>query len=141
MSQSGLTAQELVGAIEAFKREALLLAGLHHQSLPRIHDHFCEAGRWYLVMDYIEGETLETLMSGGAGDAQGMSSAAQTRTLPVDVVLDIGIHLCSVLDYLHTQHPPIIFRDLKPANIMRTADGRIYLIDFGIARHFKPGQM
>src|SRR5205085_2594150 len=59
---------------------------------------------------------------------------------PVEMVLEIGIQLCTVLDYLHTHQPPIIFRDLKPANIMRTADNHVYLIDFGIARHFKPGK-
>jgi serine/threonine protein kinase len=56
------------------------------------------------------------------------------------MVLEIGIQLSTVLDYLHTHQPPIIFRDVKPANIMRTADNHAYLIDFGIARHFKPGK-
>src|SRR6266446_6095413 len=60
--------------------------------------------------------------------------------LPVREVLEIGMQLCEVLDYLHTREPPIIFRDLKPANVMRTASGHLYLIDFGIARQFKPGQ-
>ena len=50
------------------------------------------------------------------------------------------MQLCAVLDYLHSQHPPIVFRDLKPSNIMRTPGGHLYLIDFGIARYFKPGQ-
>lgn len=60
--------------------------------------------------------------------------------LSLNEVLQIGKQLCTVLHYLHSQHPPIIFRDLKPSNIIRTPDGQIYLIDFGVARHFKPGQ-
>ncbi len=129
MSQSGLNAQELNEAIDAFKREAVLLAGLMHPNLPRIYDHFSDGGRWYLVMDYIEGETLETHLD-----------KANNRKLPIEEVLSIGIQLSMVLSYLHTRQPPIIFRDLKPANVMLTADGHLYLIDFGIARHFKPGQ-
>src|SRR5438876_3995810 len=58
----------------------------------------------------------------------------------MEEALDAGMQLCSVLGYLHACQPPIIFRDLKPANIMRTAESNLYLIDFGIARHFKPGQ-
>jgi WD40 repeat protein len=92
-------------------------------------------------MDFIEGETLEAYLGSRAGKAEEVPPSASMQKVSVDVVLDLGIHLCSVLDYLHTQHPPIIFRDLKPANIMRAADGRVFLIDFGIARHFKPGQM
>src|SRR5579884_2874116 len=80
-------------------------------------------------MDFIEGETLEDYMLKVAGGR-----------LPVDKVLSIGIQVCTVLEYLHSRQPPIIFRDLKPANIMLTPSGHIYLIDFGIARHFKPGQ-
>ncbi len=80
-------------------------------------------------MEFIEGETLEDYFARTEGGR-----------LPVKEVLDIGIQLCSVLEYLHNHQPPIIFRDLKPGNIMRTADGHLYLIDFGIARHFKPGQ-
>ena len=130
MSQNRLTPQEMAEATEAFKREALLLAELRHPNLPRIYDYFSDAGRWYLVMDFIEGETLEERLYSLSG-----------RGLAGEEVLDIGIQLCSVLDYLHTRHPPIIFRDLKPANVMRTPTGHLYLIDFGIARHFKPGQI
>src|SRR5712692_266451 len=129
MSQRGLTTQEIAEAADAFKREALLLAGLLHPNLPRIYDHFFDAGHWYLVMDFIEGETLEGYLANLGKDH-----------LPIEEVVDIGIQLCTVLDYLHTQQPPIIFRDLKPANVIRTANGHLYLIDFGIARHFKPGQ-
>jgi serine/threonine protein kinase len=129
MSQQNLTPQELAEATNAFKNEAMLLASLTHPNLPRIYEQFNDGGRWYLVMDFIEGETLEDYMLKVAGGR-----------LPVDKVLSIGIQVCTVLEYLHSRQPPIIFRDLKPANIMLTPSGHIYLIDFGIARHFKPGQ-
>jgi eukaryotic-like serine/threonine-protein kinase len=129
-AQSGLSAQENSEATEAFKKEALLLAELLHPNLARIYDHFSEDGRWYLAMDYIEGETLEAYLE-----------KQQGGSLPLSETLEMGLQLCDVLDYLHTRQPPIIFRDLKPLNIMRTASGHLYLIDFGIARHFKPGQM
>src|SRR3989454_4360744 len=129
MSQSGLGTQELLEATESFKREALLLASLTHPNLPRIYEQFSDAGRWYLVMDFIEGQTLEERL----GQVNG-------GHLPIEQVLAIGIQLCTVLDYLHTRQPAIIFRDLKPANVMLTSNEHVYLIDFGIARHFKPGQ-
>jgi Protein kinase domain len=81
------------------------------------------------VMDYIEGETLEDMLQKVRGGA-----------LPVKKALDIAIALCDVLGYLHEQRPPIIFRDVKPANIMITPQDRVYLIDFGIARLYRPGQ-
>ncbi|GCE08194.1 protein kinase domain-containing protein [Dictyobacter aurantiacus] len=129
MGMRGLNEQETKDAIIAFRNEATLLANLSHPNLPRIYDHFEEHGRWYLVMDYIEGETLEKRLEQAPGNR-----------LPLPEVADLGIQLCTVLGYLHSHEPPIIFRDLKPDNVMLTADGRIYLIDFGIARFFKPGQ-
>lgn len=129
MSQQNLGPQELLNATNAFKHEAMLLASLIHPNLPRIYEQFTDTGRWYLVMDFIEGETLEEYMLKIAGGK-----------LSVDKVLSIGIQLCTVLEYLHSRQQPVIFRDLKPANIMLTPLGHIYLIDFGIARHFKPGQ-
>jgi serine/threonine protein kinase len=129
MSQSGLSPQEMQDAAANFKQEAHLLASLQHPHLPSIHDHFESAGRWYLVMSFIQGNTLEDYVS-----------QHPNKRLPAEEVVQIGQQLCEVLDYLHTYRPPIIFRDLKPSNIMRTDTGHIYLIDFGIARLFKPGQ-
>src|SRR2546428_2573456 len=126
---SALTAQEAIEATDAFNREVVLLSGLTYPNLPRIYDHFTDREHWYLVTDFIEGETLEQYLH-----------RTWSGRLPLKEVLDIGIQLCTVLDYLHTREPSIIFRDLKPANVMRTSAGHLYLIDFGIARHFKPGQ-
>lgn len=128
MNQDGLSPQELAKATAAFEREAILLADLTHPNLPRIHDHFSENGRSYVVMDFIAGDTLEEYLD------------KFVRLFSIEETLEIGIQLCTVLDYLHTHQPPLIFRDIKPANIMRTADNHVYLIDFGIARHFKPGK-
>jgi serine/threonine protein kinase len=129
MSQSGLNPQELAEATDAFEREAFLLAQLQEAHLPRVYDYFTETGRWYLVMDFIAGETLE----------QRLQRLGQ-RTLPPAEVLRLAEQLCATLLYLHQHQPPIIFRDLKPSNIMLTSSDQLYLIDFGIARFFKPGQ-
>jgi serine/threonine protein kinase/uncharacterized membrane protein len=129
MRQSSLNPQELEIATEQFKVEANMLARLQHPSLPRIYEHFLESNRWYLVMDFIDGETLDERLRRTPG-----------RKLPPPEALDIGIQLCRVLDYLHKRQPPVVFRDLKPSNVMLTPEGHLYLIDFGIARIFKPGQ-
>ncbi len=129
MSQSNLSSREIAIATNAFKQEAHMLAGLQHPNLPSIHDYFNQHGRSYLVMSFIEGETLEHYLE-----------TTNKGHLTIREVLEIGIQLCTVLDFLHSRQPPIIFRDLKPSNIMRTPNGHIYLIDFGIVRHFKPGQ-
>jgi serine/threonine protein kinase len=125
----GLHPQAMIEATHAFEREVSLLSQLNHPNLPHLYEHFRSPGHWYLVMDFIVGETLEQY--------QGK---APNRRLLLSEVFAIGLQLCTVLHYLHTQQPPIIFRDLKPANIMRTPAGQLYLIDFGIARYFKPGQ-
>lgn len=128
MSQQNLTEQERTDAVARFRQEAHLLGNLKHPNLPRIYDAFDVGGRSFLVMDFIEGKTLLQLLQ-QAG-----------QPLPVDQVLHYANQLCDVLAYLHQQQPPIIFRDLKPTNVMATRDGHIYLIDFGIARFFKEGQ-
>ncbi len=109
-----------------FRSEAELLGTLKHPNLPRITDFFSENGKQYLVMDYVEGPTLEQVM--------------RDRRLDVGETLDIAKQLSEVLEYLHALNPPLIFRDLKPANIILTPGGTVKLIDFGIARHFRPDQ-
>ena len=122
---TGSTGGDLESAIAAFKKEALMLINLKHPALPIIRDFFSQGEeRWYLVMDYIEGNTLADI-------------ARIRGTIPQEEVFDWGSQLCEILDYLHKQDPPVVFRDLKPANIMLTPEGLIKLIDFGIARHFK----
>ncbi|MDQ6659933.1 MAG: serine/threonine protein kinase, partial [Chloroflexota bacterium] len=126
----GLKTQEIIEATDGFNREISLLSDLKHPNLPRISNHFTDPEHWYLVMDFIEGETLEDYLH----------RRGRNQALPLDEIFDIAQQLCTVLNYLHTRQPPIIFRDLKPANIMRTSIGHLYLIDFGIARQFKPGK-
>jgi Protein kinase domain len=131
----GLNSQEIIEATEAFNREMLLLSELKHRNLPRIRHHFSDTNCWYLVMDFIEGTALEKHLE-HIEHVKHLPGGC----LPLEEVLDIGILLCDVLAYLHGRQPPIIFRDLKPANVMLTVDGHLALIDFGIARRFKPGQ-
>ncbi len=129
MSQGHLSDTGLAEATAQFQREAALLGRLSHPNLPHIYNAFNERGRSYLVMDFIDGKTLLQLLK-----------ESGFRPLPVAQVLDYALQLCDVLAYLHQQHPPIIFRDLKPTNVMVTANGHVFLIDFGIARIFKEGQ-
>jgi serine/threonine protein kinase len=129
MSQGHLSAKELAEATARFQQEADLLGSLHHPNLPTIYDGFSEDGRSYLVMEYIDGKTLLQMLKDSGG-----------RPLPVAQVLDYAIQLCDVLMYLHSHNPPIIFRDLKPTNVMVKGNGHVMLIDFGIARFFKEGQ-
>lgn len=111
--------------IRTFQREANILAALSHAAVPKIYDFFSTEARAYLVMEYINGSDLDALL-------------ARTRTLPIERVVDWAIDLCEVLDYLHNIKPqPVIFRDVKPANIMIDSLGKVRLIDFGIAKIFE----
>jgi serine/threonine protein kinase len=130
LSQAHLSSEELVQATARFKQEAAMLEALSHPNLPDIYDAFSEQGRFYLVMDFIEGKTLHLLLH-----------EADKQPLPLTQVLLYANQMCNVLSYLHQQKPPIIFRDVKPSNIMVTGSGHIFLIDFGIARFFKEGQV
>ena len=130
MSQGHLSDDELADANVRFQQEAYLLSSLQHPNLPHIYDAFNEQGRSFLVMDFIEGKNLLQLLQEN-----------NMRPLPVAEVVNYALQLCDVLAYLHQHQPPIIFRDLKPTNVMVTDSGHIYLIDFGIARFFKEGQL
>jgi serine/threonine protein kinase len=129
MSQDGLAPGDLKDALDSFRFEAETLQRLRHANLPRVYTTFSENTRHYLVMDFIEGHTLEQ-----------RQQAANNAPLPEADVLAWASQICAVLGYLHAQRPPIIFRDLKPANVMVTPGGQIKLIDFGIARVFAPGR-
>ncbi|HUY17984.1 MAG TPA: serine/threonine-protein kinase [Candidatus Binataceae bacterium] len=118
--------QQRIEANEYFAREADTLAQLKHVAIPAITDRFDHRNRHYLVMEYIEGRNLEEEIaaSGGGPLSEGL-------------VIDIGRQLCDVLGYLHGLTPPIIYRDMKPSNVMLTPRGRVVLVDFGIARLFR----
>lgn len=112
--------------MNTFEREANILATLSHPAIPKIFDFFNQNSRAYLVMEYINGNDIELLLN-------------KTKELPVDKIIEWAIDLCDVLHYLHNQPEPIIFRDIKPANIMVDSLGKIRLIDFGIAKKFVTG--
>ncbi len=117
--------QQRIEANEYFAREADTLAQLKHSAIPAITDRFDDHNRHYLVMEYVEGRNLEEEL------------AARGGPLPEGLVIDIARQLCDVLAYLHGCTPPIVYRDMKPSNVMLTPKGRVVLIDFGIARLFK----
>ncbi|MFQ6100346.1 MAG: serine/threonine protein kinase [Anaerolineae bacterium] len=122
------TPEEAEQAAAQFHHEAAILAHLSHPNLPDVSDYFEERGHFYLVMDFIEGETPAEQLSRSPGG------------LPQEMVVKWAIQLCDVLEYLHSQTPPVIFRDMKPANVMITPEGEVKLIDFGVARLFDPSK-
>jgi outer membrane protein assembly factor BamB len=112
-----------------YERESNILATLRHQSIPRIYDYFIIDERAYLVMEFIQGRDLDVILA----DTTTFFAEAQ--------VITWGIELCDVLEYLHSHKPdPIIFRDIKPSNIMITPQNHAMVVDFGIAKMFDPGQ-
>ncbi|MBK9713478.1 MAG: PD40 domain-containing protein [Kouleothrix sp.] len=151
MDAARLGPDERAVSEQLFEREAQMLASLDHPGLTRVWDYFQEDDRAFLVMEYVPGQTLRDLLRGGPLD-EGF-------------VIECALQLCTVLAYLHSRRPPVIFRDIKPANVMvvpeedeetrRQGDKgtshslspglpvsqpRFVLIDFGIARLFKPEQ-
>jgi len=117
---------------EQFYREASVLARLDHPNLPKVSDYFTEGGRDYLVMDFVPGDDLKSLMD---------EARRAQRFLEVPQVLDWALQLLDALDYLHHQDPPVIHRDIKPGNIKRTPTGLVKLVDFGLVKQMLPDEM
>ncbi len=116
---------------ESFKREFEILHQSRHPNLPIAEEYFEEMGRPYIVMEYIDGQTLEKILEEGKPGT----------FLPQERVIKWAQQICDVFHYLHSQNPPIIYRDLKPSNVMEeNKSGNVKLIDFGIARFYKPGK-
>lgn len=110
-----------------FEMEANILATLEHAHLPKVIDYFSQGGKHYLIMQYLEGEDL------------GKQLRRATKPFTEEQVINWAMQVATVLYYLHCQKPPIIFRDIKPSNII-VQGGQVKLIDFGIARHFNPAK-
>jgi serine/threonine protein kinase len=116
-------------AVDDFNREARVLASLSHPAIPQVIDYFGERGRHYLVMEFVAG-----------GDLQGhLDKLGVGGRFPEAKVVRWARQILDVLQFLHAQEPPIIYRDLKPGNIMIDQHGRAMLVDFGIARFLPPG--
>lgn len=114
-------------AIERFRREADMLCHLKHPAIPTFFEYFVENQRYYLVMDLVDGLDLKKIVK----RLQGAN-----KEIPLERVVQWALEICEVLEYLHSHKPPVVYRDLKPSNIMITPTGNVKLIDFGIARLF-----
>ena len=117
---------------EQFLREAIVLARLDHQNLPKVSDFFSIGGREYLVMDFVPGKDLRTLMV----EAQQRNSFLSERE-----VLGWANQLSDALTYLHNQKPPILHRDIKPSNLKLTPSGLLKLVDFGLVKILASDEM
>lgn len=117
---------------DQFFREASVLARLDHPNLPKVSDYFSEDLRDYLVMDFVPGQDLKTLVD---------QSAARGQRLPYTDVLEWAAQILDALAYLHAQQPPVIHRDIKPSNLKLTPTGLIKLVDFGLVKTMAPDEM
>ena len=127
-----LPAETLDQGREQFYREASLLARLDHPNLPKVSDFFSDLECDYLVMDYVPGEDLKTLIDNTRRDG---SFLAQTD------VLTWASQLTDALEYLHNQPSPVIHRDIKPSNLKLTPSGLLKLVDFGLVKQLVPDEM
>jgi serine/threonine protein kinase len=129
---SALSEQLRAEAREQFFREASVLARLDHPNLPKVSDYFSDPQRDYLVMDYVSGPDLKSLVDQAA--AQGTHLATTEILRWADQILD-------ALSYMHAQDPPVIHRDIKPSNLKLTPAGLIKLVDFGLVKTMAPNDM
>ena len=127
-----LPADLLREAREQFQREAVVLARLDHPNLPKVSDFFSIGSRDYLVMDYIPGKDLRTLM---------IEARHAGKFLEESDVLNWSSQLADALTYLHIQDPPILHRDIKPSNLKLTPNGLVKLVDFGLVKLLAPGEV
>lgn len=119
-------------ARDQFLREATVLARLDHPNLPKVSDFFSISSRDYLVMDYVPGKDLRTLM---------LEARQSNNFLPENDVLNWASQLCDALTYLHNQNPPILHRDIKPSNLKLTPSGLLKLVDFGLVKLLATGEV
>jgi serine/threonine protein kinase len=110
-----------------FEREMSVLSELRHPNIVQILDFFSEDGDYYLVMEYVQGNNLHDMLQ----------RERQGQPFPEKIVIDWIQQICEVLHYMHTQHPPVIYRDLKPSNVMIDLNNTVKLVDFGIARPYE----
>lgn len=114
--------------LKSLKREARIMKNLDHPRLPRVVDIIESNDTLLLIMDYVQGETLDSLLK---------SDTYKGKGFPQESVIEWAKQLSEVLAYLHKQDPPVIYRDMKPGNIMLRPEGDVTLIDFGIAKEYK----
>ena len=129
MADTTATVTDRQQLLTNFEREANLLASLSHPAIPKVFDYFVNGKQVYLVLEFIKGHDLETVLN------------QSSQLLPEATVVEWALQILDVLHYLHIHKPtPIIFRDLKPSNVMLTDAERVVLIDFGIAKAFQAGR-
>lgn len=119
-------------AREQFLREATVLARLDHPNLPKVSDFFSIGNRDYLVMDYVPGKDLRTIM---------LEARHANRFIPESEILGWAVQLADAISYLHKQSPPILHRDIKPSNMKITPSGLLKLVDFGLVKVLAPGEL
>jgi serine/threonine-protein kinase len=127
-----LTPELLREARDQFLREATVLARLDHPNLPKVSDFFSIGNRDYLVMDFVPGKDLRTLM---------LEARHSGHFLPESDVLNWAVQLADAISYLHKQEPPILHRDIKPSNMKLTPSGLLKLVDFGLVKVLAPGEL